>query len=269
MQAFGQFYQPNKQQYQTPKRYGLKYKSVTFESEDKTRLHGWFVPATDKAIGTVLHFHGNAQNLTAHFSFVKWLPKQGFNVFLFDYRGYGKSEGTPTRTGVHKDAIAALKYVQARDDVDSDRLLVLGQSLGGAVAISAIASTNTNASGICGIAVESTFDSYAAIAKEKAPAFLVALAISDKLSPNAVVKNLSPIPIVFIHGTSDRVVPYRRGKSLFDKASKPKAMWTIKGGRHTEAFTTYGKIYQAKLIKYFRKCIERKIKAKAAEPQPN
>jgi hypothetical protein len=163
---------------------------------------------------------------------------------------------------VHKDAIAALQYVKARNDVNQDRLIIFGQSLGGAVAISAIASTNVN--GICGIAVESTFDSYVAIAKEKAPDILAALIISDALSPNAVVADLSPVPIVFIHGTSDRVVPYRRGKSLFDKAKRPKEMWTIKGGRHTEAFTKYGKTYRPKLIAFFEECLKRKKKSNQA-----
>ena len=252
---YGQFYHPDKKEYQTPDQYGLIYESIYFESTDKTKLHGWFVPSRNQSLGTVIYFHGNAQNLSAHFSFVKWLPNQGFNIFLFDYRGYGKSEGTPTRTGVHQDAVSALQYIKTRKDIDQDKLLVLGQSLGGAVAISVVGSTNI--SGICGMAVESTFDSYKAIAKEKAPSILADMFVSDGLSPDAVISNVYPVPTVFIHGTSDRVVPYRRGKALFELAKKPKAMWTIQGGRHTEAFTKYGKKYRPRLVAYFKKCVER------------
>ena len=249
--ATAQFYHPDKKEYQTPAKHGLKYESVTFESKDKTRLHGWFVPATGRAEGTVIHFHGNAQNLSAHFSFVKWLPKEGFNLFVFDYRGYGKSEGTPDREGVHKDGLAALNYIKTREDVDQNKIFVLGQSLGGAVAISAVAEAKIQ--GLCGVVVESTFDSYSAIAKDKAPGILVDLFVSDKHSPDSVVAELSPVPLLFIHGTADVVVPYERGKSLHDAAKKPKGLWTIQDGRHTQAFTVYGEIYRPRLIEFFKK----------------
>ncbi len=253
-QAFGQFYHPDRREYQTPRQQGLAFESVQFESADKTKLHGWFLAAKGKALGTVIHFHGNAQNLTAHFSFVEWLPRQGFNLFLFDYRGYGKSKGRPTRSGVHQDAIAALRYIKTRQDIDQDKLLVFGQSLGGAVAISAIGRMNVR--GLRSIAVESTFDSYEAIAKEKVPDILAGLFVSDKLSPDSVIANIAPIPIVFIHGTSDRVVPYRRGKALFEKAEQPKTMWTVRGGRHTEAFTRYGTTYRPRLVTFFKECLK-------------
>jgi hypothetical protein len=252
--ALGQFYQPDRKEYQTPARYGLKYESLTFESRDKTKLHAWFVPATGKAIGTVIHFHGNAQNLSAHFSFTKWLPQKGFNLFIFDYRGYGKSEGSPSRNGIQEDGIAALHYIKSRTEIEQDKLFILGQSLGGAICISALAEAKIE--GICGIVVESTFDSYQKIAKEKAPAILAELFVSDAHSPERVIADLAPTPIVVIHGTADRVVPYARGKSLFDQASQPKGLWTVKGGGHTPAFTTHGTTYQPKLISFFTKCIE-------------
>jgi len=93
----GLFYQPDRKIYDTPDRHGLKYEEVSFQSKDGTGLSGWFVPAVGKPKGTVIHFHGNAQNMTAHFGFVSWLPEQGFNLFVFDYRGYGKSAGKPDR----------------------------------------------------------------------------------------------------------------------------------------------------------------------------
>lgn len=83
------FYYPTAQVYQTPNQIGLPHEVVTFQSADGTKLSGWFIPAVGKPLGTVIHFHGNAQNMTAHFSFVDWLPGSGFNLFVFDYRGHG------------------------------------------------------------------------------------------------------------------------------------------------------------------------------------
>jgi hypothetical protein len=103
-------YYPDHQIYQTPEQVGLKFEEINFTSRDGTPLTGWFVPAKGKVIGTVIHFHGNAQNMTAHFSFVDWLPPEGFNVFMFDYRGYGRSGGSPQRQGIHEDCVAAIKY---------------------------------------------------------------------------------------------------------------------------------------------------------------
>src|ERR1051325_11044653 len=138
----GAFYHPDRVLYDTPARLGLKYEQVTFASQDGTRLVGWFIPARGyadpkRAKGTVVHFHGNAQNLSAHWQFVDWLPQRGFNLFVFDYRGYGASQGSPEPKGVFEDSLAALDYVRARPDVDPERLLALGQSLGGTNAIAA------------------------------------------------------------------------------------------------------------------------------------
>ena len=96
---------------------------------------GWWVPAVGDAQGTVIHFHGKGRNMTAHIGFVHWLAKEGFNLFVFDYRGYGQSAGRPQHRGVYQDGVAAIRYVQSRTDVDPDRIVILGQSLGGGGAI--------------------------------------------------------------------------------------------------------------------------------------
>jgi uncharacterized protein len=158
-------YYPDHKVYQTPQQKGLKFEEVNFTSSDGTALTGWFVPATGKAIGTVIHFHGNAQNMTAHFSFVDWLPFEGFNVFTFDYRGYGRSGGTPQRQGVYDDCVAAITYVQKRPDVDRNSLLIFGQSLGGANALAVLGEKRFD--GIKAVAIDSTFYSYRSIVRDK------------------------------------------------------------------------------------------------------
>lgn len=115
------FYYPDRTVYATPADSGLHFEEVVFLSRDGTELSGWFIPAVGEAQGTILHLHGNAENMTSHFGFVNWLPAAGFNLFVFDYRGYGKSAGSPNRAGVYEDSCSALAYLRSRDDIDSGR----------------------------------------------------------------------------------------------------------------------------------------------------
>jgi len=133
------FYQPDQIVYETPARYNLAYTDVFFNSRDGTRLHGWFLPAAGNAVGTVIHFHGNYGNLTYYLKQVSWLPSKNFNVFTFDYRGYGRSAGAPSRRGLYEDSISALEYLRSRPEVDRKNIYVFGQSLGGANAVAALA----------------------------------------------------------------------------------------------------------------------------------
>jgi len=133
------FYKPNQTLYETPDQYNLRYEEVFFKSKDGTMLYGWFVPAVGDAVGTVIHFNGNFGNLTYYFKQIYWLPLQKFNVFTFDYRGYGQSGGIPSRRGIYKDSVAAIEYIMSKPDIDHGNVFVFGQSLGGVNAIVAIA----------------------------------------------------------------------------------------------------------------------------------
>lgn len=250
------FYYPNSRVYATPDKDDLDYEDVTFLSRDGTSLTGWFIPATYESRGTVIHFHGNAQNMTSHYRAVSWIADEGFNLFVFDYRGYGKSDGTPSRKGVYEDCIAAITYVQAREDLDPHKIIILGQSLGAANAISVVGRERFR--GILGVVADSPFASYETIAGDHVAAssgnsarLLSTAVVDDSYSPIDVVDRLG-VPLIVIHGTADRVVPYRHGKALFDKAEEPKQMWTIRGGQHTDAMSTYGEKVRPKLLRFFR-----------------
>jgi uncharacterized protein len=231
------FYQPDRVLYETPAQAGLRFEQVSFRSKDGTALVGWMLPSAlhrdpRSAKGTVVHFHGNAQNMSAHWRLVEWLPRRGFNVFVFDYRGYGASEGSPEPKGVFEDSSAALDYVRSRPDIDPERLLVLGQSLGGANAIAVVGSGNRK--GVKGVVIEATFTSYSSIASEKlsgAGAFM-----DDSLSPDRFIARLSPTPLLLLHGTADVVIPYPHATKLIAAAREPKRLVIIEGGGHIEAF---------------------------------
>ena len=137
-----------------------------FKAGDGTRLHGWFLPAAGRALGTILFLHGNAENVSTHIMSVRWLPARGFNVFLLDYRGYGASAGVPTQAGVQDDVDSALRTLLARPDVDPDRVVVFGQSLGGAIAVLSRGAFRLPQH-IRALVVESAFASYRQIAREK------------------------------------------------------------------------------------------------------
>lgn len=247
------FFQPDRVVYDAPSRVGLAFEKVTFASRDGTPLAGWFISAAGythprNAKGTVVHFHGNAQNMSSHWQFVGWLARQGYNVLVFDYRGYGESQGQADTRGVFEDSHSALDYVRTRADVDPMRLLVLGQSLGGTNAIAVVGSGNR--AGVKAVAIEATFYSYSSIASEKVPG--AGWLMRDDYSAAKYVAKLAPIPLLLIHGTADAVVPYRHSLRLLEAAQPPKTLLTVEGGAHLEAFAPRsGPRYQAALLDFF------------------
>ncbi|VVS91179.1 alpha/beta hydrolase [Desulfoluna spongiiphila] len=261
--ANGLFYHPDNRLYQTP---DTPYEEVSFESLDGTRLTGWFIASpVVKPLGTVIHFHGNAANISNHYGFVEWLPDAGFNLFLFDYRGYGDSEGKPGRRGVFEDSVAALRYVASRRDLDPSRLIAFGQSLGGANAVAAAAATPDVP--LKGVIVDSSFFSYRSIVRDKIDLIPVIRWLKWPLSfvmatnghsPGPVIESISPTPVLIIHGTRDRVIPYDHGRRLYDAAGSPKAMWTVDGGTHTDALMTWRDIYRSKFAETLRNLTEGK-----------
>lgn len=246
------FYQPDNILYDTPKNAGLNFEEVTFTSLDGTPLTGWFIPAVGipdpkQAKGTVIQFHGNAQNISAHWRFAQWLPQHGYNLFAFDYRGYGTSKGSPTVKGVFEDSNAAINYVRQRSDVNPDKLVVFGQSLGGTNAIAAVGSGNKQ--GIQAVIVESTFSSYSAIASDKVPG--TGMLMSDDYSAQRFIANISPIPLVLIHGTEDKVIAIKHSEQLLALARPPKQLIVVPGGEHIQAFAPkFVKTYQEQMLRF-------------------
>jgi fermentation-respiration switch protein FrsA (DUF1100 family) len=256
------FYYPDRTVYDTPASHGLRFEEVTFTSKDGTRLSGWFLPAVGAAKGTVIHFHGNAENMTSHYDFVSWLPSRGFNLFVFDYRGYGKSAGRPTKRGVYEDSHAALAYVRSRKDVDLNRLLLLGQSLGGTQAIAVAGSDSMQ--GIRAVVSDSTFYSCHSIVRDtiaKMPLLsffktpLATLLISDDLSAAEAIGRIAPVPLLLIHGTRDSVIPYDHAERLLERAGQPKTLWRIDGGEHTDAFIASDSPYRKQLVAFFEEVL--------------
>ena len=246
------FFHPHSFLIDTPERHGVEYQIENFRAADGTLLNAWFLPAKnkngnkegDKANATVLYLHGNAENISTHFRSIAWLPAAGFNVLALDYRGYGASEGKPSLAGMQLDIEAAMHSLLTHQGVDPNKIIIFGQSLGGALAIYYAAHSSYRAN-IRAVVVDSAFSDYRLITKEKLSAFFLTwpfqwlpwLTVDDNYSPIASVAALSPLPLLLIHGDQDVVVPPHHSQQLFEQAGEPKQLWIVPGAGHTQSLS--------------------------------
>ncbi len=237
-------YYPTRHKYSEPTKLGFGYLEEKFLSGDGTKLTGWYFPAAmqkeKKSKTVILQFHGNGENISSHYHSLVWLTKMGYDLFSFDYRGYGGSEGDPNPSGVHKDALAAIKYIlEDRAGTKPDRVILYGQSLGGAVLLGAY-DVIPNKEKIAAVVIESSFSSYQRIARKKLAAHwwswifqpLVYVVLSDKWSGEKRIEKIPPVPLLVIHGDNDPVVEFDHGQKIFELAKDPKFFWKINGGGH-------------------------------------
>lgn len=215
-----------------PASMALPYEDVWFMSEDGHRLHGWWIPH-ENARGTVLHCHGNAGNIGDRIWIAADLHRLGVNVFLFDYRGYGKSRGLPTEKGTYEDARAAYEVVRAaHDDAEEPPVVVYGQSLGGAVAVQLACDKPVR-----GLIVESTFSSTVDMGKALYPWLPVALLATYRYDSVAKVPTLR-MPKLFAHSRTDDLIPFEFGTRLFEAAAEPKQFVELTGGHNDACWAT-------------------------------
>ena len=240
------FYFPTRDEPSTPATWGFKYETIDFKSSDGTPLHGWFIPPrTTQPKGTVIFSHGNAGSMSYHLGFVMWLAEAGYNVFMYDYRGFGKSGGNVDRRGMIDDVKAAFAYAGKRKDIDPKRLISYGHSLGGAQSVTALGETPVK--GLCAIVIDGAFASYQAMASVIGGQLGASL-VTDELSPKDFVKKLAPVPLLVVHGDHDEVVPVSQGKQLYEAAGQPKTFFEVKTGRHGTALSDDNGAYRKKMI---------------------
>ena len=224
----------------TPSDIDLDYDDVFFSTSDGVRLNGWFVPG--KSEMTLLWFHGNAGNISHRLDNILLLHRRlGVNVFIFDYRGYGRSEGRASEHGIYLDAEAAIEYVVSRGDVNPEKeLLLFGRSLGASVAVEMATRHQARA-----LILESAFTSIRAMAKSAYPYLPVGILTSliqaryDSLSKIGNVRT----SLMVLHGDIDEIVPIELGRELFDAANEPKRFYAIEGAGHNDTYVIGGHDY--------------------------
>ncbi len=254
------FYAPFKKIPFTPKDHGLAYEEVNFKSADGTKLHAWFLPAKEgfkKAKSTVVFSHGNAGNVAYHLAFVDWMMENGYNVFLYDYRGYGKSEGKASKEGTIADALAAFRYVGERKDIDTSKLISVAHSLGGAKSLAAISQmTPEEKKRLRGIVVMGAFSSYKKIAESmmgKAAAHVV----SDSHNPADLITKAPKVPLLVIHAKNDNIIPFSHGEELYEAANKPKSFFISENGGHNGILDANNKEMQGQLLAWLDNLMEK------------
>jgi fermentation-respiration switch protein FrsA (DUF1100 family) len=229
-------YFPSRALAQTPADAGLAFADVAIETDDGERLHGWWVPARSPSIGQVLLCHGNAGNVGDRVIHAQLLSTAGFDVLLFDYRGYGASTGRPDEDGTYLDARAALQVLISQPEADSERVVYLGESLGGAVALALALQSPPS-----GLILQSTFTSVREVARRHYP--IIPRGVIPDAYPSARRIGRLRAPVLVLHGDRDEIVPVEQGRALFDAAAQPKRLHVFHGAGHNDLVARWGAEY--------------------------
>jgi fermentation-respiration switch protein FrsA (DUF1100 family) len=209
----------------TPQRIGLTFEDVWLKSAPDVDIHGWYVPHPN-AKGTVLFFHGNAGSIALRLDWLRMFHDLGYAVLIIDYRGYGRSAGSPTEGGTYEDATAAWTYLtQVRGTAPRD-IVIVGESLGGAVAAELAARTTPRA-----VILQSTFTSIPTLAGEIYRFLPVRWISRHEYDTRARIQRISA-PILIAHSPGDEIIPYRHGRELFERAGEPKHFIELHGGHN-------------------------------------
>jgi fermentation-respiration switch protein FrsA (DUF1100 family) len=241
----------------SPNEKGFKYEDVSIKLSRHTILHGWYVQSTRQPSShIILHFHGNAANITNHFSLVDWIPENGFDLITFDYRGYGKSRGKPSLSGVYKDCVSMLDYAGSISNKIKKPIIYLAQSLGGVFAIKLASEYKSFQPE--SIVLDSVFDSFRAIGDlmtDGVPSIIrntVLPYIDDSWSPINYIENVN-CPKLFLHGKFDTIIPFDRGRSLYKAAKKPKEFLDVPAGTHISSLGERREKYVQKIVNFIHK----------------
>ena len=223
----------------TPKALGLPFEEVEIDVEPGVKLHGWFIKAAkEPSVATVLFSHGNAGNIADRLDRVLRWREVGADFLLYDYRGYGKSTGSPDEEGTYRDGRAAYDYLVKGRQVDPARLVLMGESLGCAVSIQLAIERKA-----AGLVIEAPFASIAHMANAIYPFLPLGSFIRTRYENVKKVPQLK-MPLLVVQGTRDEVIPVSQGKMVFDAAPEPKQYLAIEGAHHNDVYVVGGEGYR-------------------------
>jgi fermentation-respiration switch protein FrsA (DUF1100 family) len=219
-------YFPSRELGITPETARLAYEDVVVRTADGETVHGWFVPAPDSR-GTVLFCHGNAGNIANRLDAIWRFHELGLDVCIFDYRGYGRSTGKPSEAGTYRDAEAMWTWLTATKTIAPGRVVVFGESLGGAVAAWVAEQKQPGAA-----ILESTFTSVPDMAARMYPFLPIRWLCRFRY---ATLERMPRIrcPVLVAHSPDDEMIPFSQGRKLFEAAREPKVFLTLKGSHNS------------------------------------
>ncbi|MAR91723.1 MAG: alpha/beta hydrolase [Pseudomonadales bacterium] len=236
------FFYPMKRLVRTPDQVGLNYRDIEVTTSDQVRIHGWLLPA-EQPRGIVFFLHGNAENISTHLASVYWLPEQGYEVLLMDYRGYGRSEGSPDFPEVYQDVAAMYQWLQTYARERQLPVYILGQSLGGVISSYYFSQLPAEQRVFEGVVLDAVFAGHRDIARDVLRRsfitwplqFVVPPFLPAEYDPADHVADFSPTPLLFFHSPDDEIIPYDQGRSVYEQAKPPK-YWVRSHGPHIATF---------------------------------
>ena len=220
----------------SPSDIGLTFEKVALHTEDDIKIAAWFIPA-DAAEYTILFCHGNAGNLSHRLDSINVFNELGLSCLIFDYRGYGNSQGKPSEQGTYLDAQAAWQWLTEKKKIPPDRIIIFGRSLGGSIAANLAAKVHA-----AGLVLESSFTSFIDMGKKFYPYMPVRLFAKFRYSTIDYVQQVH-CPVMLIHSRDDEIVPFEFGLRLYEAANEPKEFVEIFGS-HNDGFLFSGETYK-------------------------
>jgi hypothetical protein len=235
---------PERELWVWPEDYALKYREVWFQALDGVPLYGWWMP---KGRFVLLFVQGNAGNISYRVDIAARFYAEGFSVFLFDYRGYGKSKGEPTEIGTYRDVKGALKYIREKIGVPLSKIVPVGESLGGAIVVELCTHYDFRA-----IVLISTATSFSEVMFYLYSGHDFQKKFDDIYNSSAKISKIHS-PIMIVHGDHDELVPFKQGKELFRKANSPKIFYRVRGAGHNDIYEVGGKELFRRIRQFVKK----------------
>jgi pimeloyl-ACP methyl ester carboxylesterase len=237
------------------KKYNMTWTDETFKTKDGTKLHGWYLKLADSK-KTFLVSHGNGGNLAYRLKIIDALASSGSSVFVYDYRGYGKSEGQPTPEGIAEDGIGAYDFLVKEKHIEPENIVLYGESLG--CAVSTYISENRP---VCGIVLQSGFSTIVAAARDRLPWFKL---YPEESFPQRFLDNVTAYkrahpPLLLVHGEKDWVLPSRYSQEIFDNACEPKQFVRLPNSAHNDVYGPDAKIAEAALNNFVASLISQTV----------
>ncbi len=234
---------PIRHQFITPDVLGILHEDIYINTDDGVRLHGWKLIAANNSAGSILFLHGNGDNVSSHFANAYWLVDQGYDVYLFDYREYGQSEGEVSLDNVMLDTESMIAYCTTHIE-EGRKLIVMGHSLGGSIAIYAVANSRYRSAIQALVTIEAFSDYHDVTRDVLSKSWLLwplqwplSYTIDNSYRPLDYVARISPIPLLVLHSKKDEMIDIYHAQRLFDAARQPKKMLLIDSG-HSDIFSS-------------------------------
>lgn len=245
-------FKPTRAFQKTPEFYNIKYQNVYLPvagGSSNNVIHGWWIPSQRRNLGTLLYLHGNSLNIGSNITQAYRFHQMGFSVLLIDYRGYGKSKGNfPSEYQIYQDAQTAWNYLVKQKQIPANKIFIYGHSLGGAVAID-LAIKHPEAAGLI---VQNSFTSMHNMAKLSPyfRIFPISLILRHRFDSITKVKSLQ-MPVLFVHGTADSMIPNTMSKTLYAAAPEPKQLLLVPGAKHNNGDLFFNRSEYRKAIQNF------------------